>query len=257
MTLAADGGAALTLLLASVRVVAWLMIAPPLASRSVPTRVKVLLAVGLSLAIAPALQDAPVPTTVPALVAEVLTQVAVGAAMGFVTMLLLSAVAAAGALVDVLGGFSLAQGLDPTGANSNTVIGSLHQVLATLLLFASGGHTLVVGGVLRTFTLLPIGAQPNLEALPEVLARAMSVFFVTAVQVALPMAAVLFVADLGLALMTKIAPQLNALNVMFPAKIGLTLMLVGLSFAALPGVVDRLVDLVLEAMDTLTRPAAP
>ena len=50
-------------------------------------------------------------------------------------------------------------------------------------------------------------------------------FFLTAVQIALPMIVVLFIADLGLALLTKVAPQMNALNVMFPAKIGLTLLL--------------------------------
>ena len=64
-------------------------------------------------------------------------------------------------------------------------------------------------------------------------------FFVTAVQIALPMIAVLFLADLGLALLTKVAPQLNAINVMFPAKIGLTLLLLGLSFPVLPGGDDR------------------
>ena len=72
-------------------------------------------------------------------------------------------------------------------------------------------------------------------------------FFLTAVQIALPMIAVLFVADLGLALLTKVAPQMNALNVMFPAKIGLTLLLLGLSFPVLPEVTSRLVELVNEA----------
>ena len=50
------------------------------------------------------------------------------------------------------------------------------------------------------------------------------------------MIAVLFLADLGLALLTKVAPQLNAINVMFPVKIGLTLLLVGL---VLPGPARR------------------
>ncbi len=80
---------------------------------------------------------------------------------------------------------------------------------------------------------------------------AFRVFFTTAVQIALPMVAVLFLADLGLALLTKVAPQLNAINVMFPAKIGLTLLLVGLSFAVLPGATARLVDLAEQAMGAL------
>ena len=73
-------------------------------------------------------------------------------------------------------------------------------------------------------------------------------FFVTAVQIALPMIAVLFIADLGLALLTKVAPQLNAINVMFPAKIGLTLLLLGLSFPVLPEAMATLVDLANQAM---------
>ncbi len=68
---------------------------------------------------------------------------------------------------------------------------------------------------------------------------------------ALPMIAVLFVSDLGLALMTKVAPQLNALNVMFPAKIGMTLVLVGLSFPVLTTVVERVVDHAMRAMAAL------
>ena len=63
---------------------------------------------------------------------------------------------------------------------------------------------------------------------------AFGLFFTTAVQIALPMIAVLFIADIGLALLTKVAPQLNAINVMFPVKIGLTLLLVGLTFPVLP-----------------------
>jgi flagellar biosynthetic protein FliR len=89
-----------------------------------------------------------------------------------------------------------------------------------------------------------------------VLTTAFVMFFVTAVQIALPLVAVLFIADLGLALLTKVAPQLNALSVMFPAKIGLTLLLVGLSFVLLPDVLRNVVDLALEAMSTLASGAA-
>ena len=81
---------------------------------------------------------------------------------------------------------------------------------------------------------------------------AFRMFFVTAVQIALPLIAVLFLADLGLALLTKVAPQLNAMNVMFPAKIGLTLMLIGLSFPVLPQAMSRLTDYAQQAMATMS-----
>ena len=122
-------------------------------------------------------------------------------------------------------------------------------MLATMLLFATGAHLLVIGGLLRTFDFLPVGAGgPEVKHPVDVLTTAMGVFFTTAVQIALPMIAVLFVADLGLALLTKVAPQLNAINVMFPAKIGLILLLLGMSFPVLPEAVSRLTDLADQAM---------
>lgn len=246
MTLTVEGEPLIAYLLASLRIVAWLAIVPPFAGRSVPVMAKVILSLGLAFAVAPTLADGTIPVGTPELLLTAVTQVLIGTAMGFVTYLLFAAVAAAGSLVDVFGGFSLAQGFDPLGMNMNTVFGKFHQMLAVMLLFASGGHLLVIGGLLRSFHFLPLGDLPDVAGAPDVMITAFGMFFVTAVQIALPMIAVLFVADLGLALLTKVAPQLNAINVMFPAKIGLTLMLLGLSFPVLPGLVRRLVELSLE-----------
>jgi flagellar biosynthetic protein FliR len=241
----------LAYLMASLRIVAWLALVPPFSGRTVPTTAKVVLAVGLSFAIAPSVVAAGVPTTAPGLLVVAFTQVLVGVALGFVTQLILGAVAAAGSLVDVFGGFALAQAFDPLAMQMNTVFGKFHAMLATMLLFSSGGHLLVVGGLLKTFEFLPLGETPDLAPTPAVLVEAFSLFFLTAVQIALPLVAVLFIADLGLALLTKVAPQMNALNVMFPAKIGLTLLLLGLSFPVLPEATRRLVGLANEAVAAL------
>lgn len=250
MTLTISGEPLAAYLLASVRIIAWLAVVPPFSGRTLPTMVKVVLSLGLAFAVVPEGQQIPLGTV--ELILNVGTQVAIGLAMGFVTYLLLGAVAVAGSLIDVFGGFSLAQGFDPLGMNSNTVFGKFHQMLATVLLFASGGYLIVIGGLLRTFHFLPLGTSPDWAGAPDVLMRAFDLFFVTAVQIALPMIAVLFLTDIGLALLTKVAPQLSAINVMFPAKIGLTLLLVGLSFPVLPQALDRLVDLTTQAMAALS-----
>ncbi len=251
MVLSVDGAALSALLLASVRVVAWLAVVPPFASRGIPAMAKVVLALGLSLAMAPTLATQDLPSTTPGLLLATASQALIGLAMGFVTMLLFSAIAAAGALIDLFGGFALATAWDPMAMNMNTVFGRFHQILATALLVVSGGHLLVIGGLLSTFRYLPLTGFPEVTGWTGVIVTAFSMFFTVAVQMALPMIAVLFVADLALALLTKVAPQLNALNVMFPAKVGLTLLLLGLSFPMLPGAVDRLVDLAVEAMATM------
>jgi flagellar biosynthetic protein FliR len=204
------------------------------------------LSLGLAFAVTPALAG-DIPVGFWALAVNVGTQLLVGAGLGFVTYLLFQAIGAAGNLIDVFGGLSLAPAFDPLGMTMNTVFGKFHQMLATMLLFATGGHLLVLGGLLKTFQFLPLGTAPHVQHPSDILVTAFGMFFTTAVQIALPMVAVLFIADLGLALLTKVAPQLNALNVMFPAKIGLTLLLVGLSFPVLPEAMERLVDLANQA----------
>lgn len=250
-TLTVAGEPLLAFLLASVRIIAWLSLVPPFSGRAVPIQAKVVLSLGLAFAVAPGLADGSVPLTAPALLLATTTQVLIGTAMGFVTYVLFAAIATAGSLVDTFGGFQLAQGFDPLAMNMNTVFGKFHQMLATMLLFATGGHLLVLGGLLKSFDVLPVGDLPSVDGAPDVLVSAFGMFFVTAVQIALPLIAVLFVADLGLALLTKVAPHLNAINVMFPAKIGLTLLLLGLSFPVLPEAVSRLVDLANQASSAL------
>ena len=250
MTLTVAGEPLIAFLLASIRILAWLAVVPPFSGRTVPPMAKLVLSLGLAFAVAPAGDAIPLDTV--GLLFNVGTQVFVGLSMGFVTQLMLAAISTAGSLIDVFGGFSLAQGFDPLSMNQNTVFGKLHQMLATVLLFVSGGHLLVIGGLLRTFHFLPLGTTPDWSGAPDLLIKAFSLFFVTAVQIALPMIAVLFLADLGLALLTKVAPQLNAINVMFPAKIGLTLLLIGLSLPVLPQALSRLVELATQAMSTLS-----
>jgi len=248
VTITVGGAPLLALLLASIRVVAWLTLVPPFSTRGVPAMAKVVIAIGLSFAVAPGLAEDPLPSTTPEVILAVVGQAVIGLGMGFVTMLLISAIAAAGTLIDLFGGFALASAWDPLALNMNSVFGRFHQMLAIALLLVSGGHLMVIGGLLSTFDYLPLTGLPDIDRWSDILVTAFSMFFTVGVQIALPMIAVLFIADLALALMTKVAPQLNALTVMFPAKVGLTLMLLGLSFPVLPSAMERVVGLANEAM---------
>ncbi|MGH3497808.1 MAG: flagellar biosynthetic protein FliR [Nocardioidaceae bacterium] len=246
MTLSVGGPQLITLLLVSIRIVAWLVVVPPFSTKAVPSAAKVVLAVALAMTIAPNTSTPP-PTETVTLVGEAVVQALVGASMGFVTYLIFAAIQAAGDLIDVFGGFSLASGYDPLSQNTNSVFGRLYQMLATMLLFVTGAHLIVIGGLLHTFDVLPIGASIDMGHLSHTVMTAADVFFTCAVQIALPLVGVLFVADLGLALMTKVAPQLNAIQLSFPAKIALTLMVVGLSFRVLPTAMERLTELITHA----------
>src|SRR3712207_1891904 len=99
-------------LLAMVRSTAWVMGAPPFATRVVPAQVKGIVAAALALPMAPRLSDAATLDTA-GLVTKAVMQVAIGAGLGFLTLLVFSAVQAAGDLIDLFGGFQVAMGFDP------------------------------------------------------------------------------------------------------------------------------------------------
>jgi len=251
VVLTLSGAPLVAYLLASVRLVAWLLVAPPFASKAVPVLVKTLLALGMALAVVPRMAEGGVPADAMTLAATALQEALIGASMGFVTFLVFAAVQSAGDLVDVFGGFSLAAAFDPLSQNVNSVHGKLFAMLATMLLFASSAHLLVIGGLLRSFETMPVGTAWHPAGAAEVVTTAFGMFFTAAVQIALPLIGVLFLADLGLALLTRVAPQLNAIGIMFPAKIGLTMLVVGLSFAVLPEAMSRLLEMVSDATAAL------
>ena len=251
MTITLAGAPLVAYLLASVRLAAWLVVAPPFSTKAVPTLVKSLLAMGLSLAVVPHMKPVQVPTDTVALAAQALQEALIGASLGFVMFLVFSAIQAAGDLVDVFGGFSLAAAFDPLSQNTNSVHGKLFSMLATMLLFATGAHLLVIGGLLRSFERMPVGTAWQPASTADVVTTMFTMFFSAAVQIALPLIGVLFLADLGLALLTRVAPQLNAIGIMFPAKIGLTLLAVGISFAVLPDALQRLLEKLSQAMSAL------
>jgi len=230
-----------TTLLASVRMIAFLVVAPPFAQRGVPGSVKVALGTGLALAVAPRLpQVASASTAV--FFGDLALQAVVGAATGFLVYLLFAAVQSAGALVDLFGGFQIAAAFDPMSMTSGAQFSRLYQLLAVVLLFASDGYQLVVAGLVRTFDALPLGVMFSTAAYGQSLADGLTDMFVAALQIAGPLLVVLFLADIGLGLLTRVSPALNAFALGFPLKILLTLTLSGFALLALPDILGALAE---------------
>ncbi|WP_159798627.1 flagellar biosynthetic protein FliR [Puerhibacterium puerhi] len=241
LSLTFAGGALEATLLASVRFAAFLVLAPPFSHRGVPAPVKVALALGLALAVAPNL-DAEPASNVAVFLGALALQALVGAALGVLVAVVFAAVQAAGSLIDLFGGFQLATAFDPMSLTSNAPFGRLYQTAAVTLLFVTDAYQVVLAGLVRSFQAVPLGVVPSTASIAETVTGAVVQMFVAALQVAGPLAVVLFLADVGLGLLTRVAPALNAFALGFPLKILLTLVLAGLAFVALPGVIDALAD---------------
>jgi flagellar biosynthetic protein FliR len=232
----------LAIMLGAARTGAWMMICPPFNSRLVPGTVKALLSVGLTLPMAPYLRGTLPSLETPDIIASAVLQIFIGAALGFITAMLFAALQAAGDLLDVFGGFTLAMGYDPLSQNQSSIFGRFYNLVAVTLLFATQGHELVLRGFLQSFRTLPLNLTFSLGTFSELLFKGAGEMFVSALQIAGPLIAVLFLTDVAFGLLNRVAPALNAFQLGFPAKILMVLTLSGLAVTTLPQVIETVVD---------------
>ncbi len=229
------------LLLATVRMSAFFAIAPPFSSRSVPSRIKAGLAFALALCLLPTLRDQSPALDLASLVGAVLWQVAVGATMGFVVLLAVAVIQAAGEMIDLASGFTLASLYDPLSNVSSSMFGRIQQLLAITLLFAANGHLILVRGLMMTFETAPLRPLA-IGDLARLVTDDLGRFLAGALQIAAPVLVVLFLAELALGLVSRAVPTLNIFAMSFPVKILLAISLAGVTFSLLPGAVSRLLD---------------
>jgi flagellar biosynthesis protein FliR len=239
------------LLLGTARAAGFVMLAPPFNSRSIPAPVKGALAMALSVLLSAKIAPTLPEVTGGFLMVAAVTEVVIGAALGFVVQVLFTAVQMAGDLIDLTGGFSLQPAYDPLSMTTSSSVGRLHYLLATTLLFTSGGHLLIVRGFATSYEGMPVGGSVPTEQLAQVLITALSLMFLAALQIAGPMVAVLLLADVALALLSRAAPALNIFSFGFPVKILLTMALLGLTFPLLPPALDALLEHAARAMVSL------
>jgi flagellar biosynthesis protein FliR len=241
------------LLLASVRAAAWLMISPPFNGKVVPVQIKALLSVAIALPVVPSLVGKVPALSTAQLVVTVVEQVVLGTALGFLTALIFAAISAAGSLIDLFGGFSVAFAFDPMGATGNGgsgVFGRFYNILAITLLFATNGHQLVLRGFTTSYKALPLDGTLSLSSLQHLLTTGIAQMFLAALQIAGPLIAVLFCTDIGLGLLSRVAPALNAFSLGFPVKILLVLTGAGMALTMLPQAVNSTVDKAVQAVLT-------
>lgn len=233
-------------LLAVVRTGSWLLVAPPFATRAIPVVVRAALAFALALPVVPTFAANAPSSAVGDLVPAILGQVIAGLALGFLISVLVSVVQAAGELVDLFGGFTLASVYDPLSQNQSGPFGRVNQLVAVTLLFATNAHLLLVHGILSSYDALPLTGDGH-GLLGATLTSALTRFFLAALEVAAPILAVLFLTDIALALLSRAAPALNVFALSFPVKILVTLLVVGVALPLLPGAVDDAVTAALHA----------
>ncbi|TCZ79975.1 flagellar type III secretion system protein FliR [Paenibacillus albiflavus] len=217
------------------RISAFFVVAPIFSARNVPVMLKIGLAALISF-IAFATVGTELQIEMNAMyIMYVIREVLVGLMLGFLAYMFFTVVQIAGSLIDFQIGFGISNVIDPMSGTAAPVIGNFKFMLATLLFLALDGHHLFIKGMLESFNWIPL----TNELFAKIYDGQVSTFiadsfvnvFALAFQLAAPVLVSLFLTDLGLGLLTRVAPQFNVFVVGIPVKllVGLIMILVLLS----------------------------
>lgn len=211
-------------LLVFFRVGGILFSAPIFGNRSVPSHLKV----GLALIISLIFASGKVISTdfhpeIYFLGIALIGEVFIGVIIGFTARLIFTAVQLSGQLVGFQMGFAIVNVVDPQTGNQIPVIAQFENILAILIFLSINAHHWFLRATAESFALVPpFGFHYPSELAGEIM-RLAGNMFVIAVKIGAPMIAVLFFTSMALGVIARTVPQMNIFIVAFPLKIAIGL----------------------------------
>ena len=249
-----------------------LIATPIFGSTQAPATVRALIALTLAVLIMPSQWFAtlPYPGNLLIYAAVLGGELLIGLILGLGISILLGGMQMAGDMMSRVGGLTLADVFDPTTSTNVPLFSQLFSLLSTALFLIIGGHRLLLGGLLDTFSVIPPGGSgamflgtagggsgPGLLApLVETILVLITQSFHLAIRAAAPVMTAVLLATLVLGLISRTLPQLNVMVVGFGLNAMITFGVLFLSLgAALLVFQDQIVPTLQVLFETLRIPA--
>ena len=150
---------AASFMLAFARVGAMVMLLPGLGETNIPTRIKLSIALLLTLIILPLHRNAyqvDMGSIAPLLVL-MLHEIVIGIVLGATARVTLSALQVAGAVIAQQMGLGFVTSVDPTQGQQGVLVGNFLTILGVTLLFATDSHHLVIAALNDSYTIFAPG----------------------------------------------------------------------------------------------------
>jgi flagellar biosynthetic protein FliR len=220
--LPALSGIVLVYLLVFARVGAMIMLLPAIGDMGVPSRVRLVLALAISVALTPTVAGAytaPPPQSILALGLLIAQEVTAGILIGSMAKLIMSALHVSGYLIASQIGLSYAQTLDPTQNESGAIVGNFFNLLGVTLIFATDLHHLAIGAIAGSYHLLPPGGTLPTGDMAQLTINLVSGAFILGFQLAAPFLVFGFAVYAALGVLAKLMPQLQVFFLAVPINL--------------------------------------
>ena len=229
------------------------LLAPMFSSKSIPGRVRAIVAVGISFGLAGIVARGTTVPLEPILFAGLLLkELLVGLAYAFTLGALFAAITAAGSLLDTLIGFSYGALVDPVTGNQASVLSNVYTLVGVMVFIAIGGDGWVIRGLAESYELVPLLDAPALGSLVGGAQEAFASVLTSALKICAPVLLALVLTDAAFGVVSRVVPQLNVFAVGFPAKVAVGLVLIGVTLPFVAGFIsDELQRSVSQALGAL------
>lgn len=222
-----------------------LTLAAPIFSASLfPMEVKLLLTLAIAAAVYPLTTVQLVaPVTLDIALSGLVGELVIGLVIGFSLSLMFMSVQIAAEFISHQCGMTLGTSYNPMLDASESVFSQLYYFAAIMGFFAAGGHRELIRALIGSFATLPPLAFKLTHGIVELMVSLMTVSFEMAIRISGPTIVALMLALLVLGFLSRTIPQLNILTIGFPLKLGVALLVMGLTIMSLE-------PLLLEAFET-------
>jgi len=185
------------------------------------------------------------------LIGWILAEAGLGLAVGLAASFLLEGFQMGAQIISLQAGYSFATTVDPTSGADSPVLLSIAQMTAGLLFFATGmdRQLLLIFG--RSLTTHPPG---HLVVSPEIvtmLIQTGGTVFVTGLRLVMPLAGLLLLVEVSLALLARLNSQLQLMMLSFPIKMMLSLALMAWLVLVFPKVFAQSSGRILQVVQAL------
>ena len=224
------------------RVGAILMLIPGIGEAYVPPRVRLSLALLLSLVLWPVVRTAlpALPESLGAMAGWVVREITVGVMIGLLLRMLMSALAAAGEIVSLQTTLSFAQTANPLQAQPASTLAAFLTLLGVTLLFATDTHHLFIAGIVGSYRLIAPAQPLMMQDFATMAVRTLGDSFLLGVQLAAPVLVFALIFNLATGLVARVMPQFQVFFAAAPLSVLLGLSVFALSLGVIGTVfIDR------------------
>ena len=235
-----------------IRGLALFAFAPAFGSSAVPMQVKVALGLAVA-AVIGGIVGPMAPLDLSWRTIElVIEQILIGGAIGFAMRVTLSVMAFAGDLSGLQMGFGFATLLNPQVGVPMPALADFFDLLGTVLFLAIGGHLLLIAALVKSFQIVPVTATAGIAPGGwATLAASGSALFQLGVILALPIVAVMLAINIAMAVVSRVAPQLNIMSVGFAVFLWTGLAATALLMPFVAPAVEHLVEIGLRLINNV------